>query len=434
MAKKYHREIISQKPSPDGRGMIITEKDVRCSGSDCRHCDSERHSRRPSKLDFQFPSSRDKSYSSVDDRLPTPYQFDFRPDPAARQRRRERSSRERDPYYSDGEGYTLGRSSSLRGASKPVSIPRPAPRRSSSMYERDVYGQYYNDSGRDSRSRPAIHQDSDRYRESGRRYSTPPRQESAHVPLGFYDVLGTSSYAKGHGRRRSASPLDGHLKTDEYDPERRRLRPKTKARVVQEPTAPISYGASPLVSTFDSAYSSHRTSDHSRSAYMSASPPKSVRWGDDPRLAQNHKIQSRAARRNSVSTGAGTGAGENVKSILKNTETSPAPAVQPLSDEQYSALYKSAQNIGVEDRPTELQRKALHERSRSEDLDSRDMIEGLRKRISSHGVAADDHHSRYSSFDMPPRRFSAAWGEKASSRGRRSERFYDDSRRASLYY
>lgn len=430
MAKKYHREIISQKPSPDGRGMIITEKDVRCTGSDCRHCDSERHSRRPSKLDFQRPSSRDKSYSSVDDRLPTPYQFDFRPDPVARQRRRERSSRERDPYYSDGESYALGRSSSLRGASKPISIPRPTPRRSSSMYEGDIYDKYYRDSGRESRSRPTIHQDSDRYHESGRRYST-SRQESARVPLGFYDVLDTSNYTKGHGRRRSASPLDGHLKTEEYDPERRRLRPKTKARVVQDANAPISYGTSPLVSTFDSAHSSHRASDLSRPASMSASPPKSVRWGDDPRLAQNDKIQKRAARRNSISTGAGTGAGDNVKSILKNAETSPAPAVQPLSDEQYDALYKSAQAIGVEDRATELQRKLLQENSRSEDRDSRDMIEGLRKRISGRGVT-DDH--RYSSFDMPPRRFSAAWGEKASSRGRRAERFYDDSRRDSVYY
>lgn len=430
MAKKYHREIVSQKPSSDGRGLVITEKDVRCTGSDCKHCTSERTSRRPSKLDFQLPSSREKSYSSVDDRLPTPYQFDFRPDPAARQRRRERSSRERDPYYSDGESYALGRSSSLRGTSKPISIPRPAPRRSSSMYEGDVYDKYYGDAGRESRSRPTIHQDSDRYYDAGRRYST-SRQESARVPLGFYDVLDTSNYTKGHGRRRSASPLDGHLKTEEYDPDRRRLRPKTKARVVQEATGPISYGASPLVSTFDSSYSSLRASDLSRSASMSASPPKSVRWGDDPRLAQNTKIQNRAARRNSISTGAGTGTGDNVKSILKNTEPSPAPAVKPLSDEQYDALYKSAQSIGVEDRATELQRKLLQERSRNEDRDSRSMIEGLRKRISGRGIT-DDY--RYSSFDMPPRRFSGAWGEKASSRGRRAERFYDDSRRDSLYY
>ncbi|KAJ4391531.1 hypothetical protein N0V93_005149 [Gnomoniopsis smithogilvyi] len=430
MAKKYHREVISQKPSSDGRGMVITEKDVRCTGSDCRHCESERHSRRPSKLEFQLPSSRDKSYSSVDDRLPTPYQFDFRPDPAARQRRRERSSRERDPYYSDGESYALGRSSSLRGASKPISIPRPAPRRSSSMYEGDIYDKYYSEPGRESRSRHGTHQENDLYHESGRRYST-SRKESARVPLGFYDVLDTSHYAKGHGRRRSASPLDAHLKTEEYDPERRRLRPKTKARVVQDVNAPVSYGASPLMSTFDSSYSSRRASDASRTASLSASPPKSVRWGDDPRLAQNNKIQRRAARRNSISTGAGTGAGDNVKSILKNTETSPAPAVQPLSDEQYNALYKSAQTIGVEDRATDLQRKLLQERSMGEDRDSRDMIEGLRKRISGRG-STDDY--RYSSFDMPPRRFSGAWGEKASSRGRRAEKFYDDSRRDSIYY
>lgn len=430
MAKKYHREIISQKPSSDGRGIVITEKDVRCTGSDCRHCDSERRSRRPSKLDFQPSSSREKTYSSVDDRLPTPYQFDFRPDPAARQRRRERSSRERDPYYSDGESYVLGRSNSLRSSSKPIPIPRPAPRRSSSMYEGDIYDKYCSDSGRQSRSRPAIHQDSDRYHGDGRRYST-PRQESARVPLGFYDVLDPSRWAKGHERRRSASPLDGPVKTEEYDPERRRLRPKTKARIVQEADAAITYGASPLMPPFDSSYGSQRTSDFTRAASMSASPPKSVRWGDDPRLAQNAKIQSRAAKRDSISAGAGTGTGENVKSILKNTEASPAPAVQPLSNDQYDALYKSAQSIGVEDRATESQRKVLQERSWDEDRDSRDMIEGLRKRISNYGVT-DDH--RYPAFDMPPRRFNGAWGEKASSRGRRSERFYDDRRRDSVYY
>lgn len=431
MAKKYHREIVSQKPSSDGRGIVIIEKDVRCTGSDCRHCESERHSRRPSRLDFQTSNSRDNPYLSVDDRLPTPYQFDFRPDPAAKQRRRERASRERDPYYSDGESYSWGRSASFRGASKPISVPRPAPRRSSSMYESDIYDKYYSDSGRQSRSRPAIHQDSDRHRESGRRYST-SRQESARVPLGFYDVLDPSHSAKGHGRRRSASPLGVPLKTEEYDPERRRLRPKTKARVVQEANATISYGASPLMPTFESSsYSAHRSSDLSRAASMSTSPPKSVRWGDDPRLAQNAKIQNRAAKRDSISAGAGLGAGENVKSILKNAETNPAPAVQPLSDDQYHALYKSAQSIGVEERATESQRKVLQERSKGEDRDSRDMIEGLRKRISGHGVT-DEH--RYSVFDMPPRRFSGAWGEKASSRGMRSERFYDDSRRGSFYY
>lgn len=258
------------------------------------------------------------------------------------------------------------------------------------------------------------------------------------MPLGFYEVLESSHPSKhSSGRRRSASPLGVPQRTDEYDPERRRLRPKTKARVVQETKPSVLYGASPLAPTDEpGAYDSHRTSDFSRAASMSASPPKSVRWGDDPRLAQNQKIQSRHARRDSISAGAGTGAtgADNVKSILKTptlTETSAAPAVQPLSSDQYDELYKSVQSIGVEDRATTPQREVLQERSAWDDRDSRDMIEGLRKRISSYGVT-DDH--RYSAFDMPPRRFSGAWGEKASSRGRRVERFYDDTRRDSVYY
>ncbi|CAN8097351.1 unnamed protein product [Discula destructiva] len=434
MARKYHREIISEKPSADGRGMIITEKDIRCTGSDCRHC--ERHARRPSKLDFMSSNSRDKTYSSVDDRLPTPYDFAFRPEPDAKQRRRERSSSDRDRYYSGGDGYSLSRSNSMRGTSNPLPIPRPAPRRSYSMYEGDMYDSYYNNSARDSRSRPTLHQDGGHYRDSGRRYSD-LRQESARVPLGFYDVLDSSRPGThSSGRRRSASPLDFPQKTEEYDPERRRLRSKTQAKPA------ISYGASPLAPTFESSpYGSLRTSEFSHPATLSASPPpKSVRWDDEQRAAQNERIQSRHARHHSVSAGVGTGGGgDTVKSILKHaTETgrasSPlAPAVQPLSSEQYDALYKSAQNIGVEDRATTPQRQVLQKRSaRGEEQpqhESYDMIEGLRRRISNYDVDSD---RRYSSFDMPPRRFT--WGEKASSRGRRPERFYDDSRRDSFYY
>lgn len=422
MARKsqYHREIVSQKPSADGRGLVVTERDVRCTGSDCRHCESERYSRRPSKLDFTSSSSRNKIYSSVDDRLPTPYQFDFRPDPAAKQRRREKSSSDRDRYYIDGNGFTLSRSTSTRGASKPIPIPRPTVRRSNSMYESDPYGNYYTESARDSRSRPAVHQE---YRESSHRYPN-SRQGSSHIPLGFYEVLDSSrsgKHASSSSRRRSASPLDAPQKTDEYDPDRRRLRSKTttsKPRVVQQEA--VSYGASPLES---GSYGSHRTSDFSRAggASMSASPPKAVHWSDlDPRRAQNHKIQSRQAKReSSVSAGVGTG-DNNVKSILKSaspaTETTSAPAVQPLTSDQYDAVYgrPAGQSSG----------------GMAEDRESRDMIEGLRKRIS----GGEDR--KYSAFDLPPRRFSGAWGEKASSsRGRgRSERFYDEGRREAVYY
>lgn len=397
---RYHREIISEKPSSDGRGTIITEKDVRCTGSDCRHCDPDRHSRRPSKLDIN-----NRAYSTVEERLPTPYEFDFRPDPAAKQRRH-KSSRDHDRSHSDGDRYTLGRSNSTRGASDPIAIPRAAPRRSKSMYENDIYDKYYSDSARDSRYRPSIHQDSGYYRDS--RY---PPSRSARVPLG-YEVLESSRPSKhSSDRRRSASPLDTPQKTDEYDPERRRLRSKSGSKSKHQP-AVISYGADPLLPAFEPVSygsSSQRRysmdSSRSRSASFSASPPsKSVRWGDDPRLAQNQKISSRHSRRDSVSAGVGTGGDAGaVKGILKHNHPLTPPSSPPaVSSDQYDALYKSAQSIGVDERPTTPQRHVLQERSAE--------IEGLRQRISNYGMV-DDH--RYSLFESPPRR----WGEKASSRG-----------------
>lgn len=410
--------------------MIITEKDVRCTGSDCRHC-----SRRPSKLDFT-----DKSYSAVEERLPTPYEFDFRPDPAAKQRRRDKSSsRYHDRSYSDDDRYTMGRSNSMRGASDPITIPRTPPRRSNSMYENDRYGRYYS-------SPPTVHQDSGYYRDS--RY---PPSRSARIPLGFYEVLESSRPSKhSSDRRRSASPLDTPQKTDEYDPERRRLRSKhhssSKSSKHHHQPAVISYGADPLLPAFEpepygggssSARRYSMDSSRSRSASLSASsPPKSVRWGDDPRFAQNQKISSRA-RRDSVSAGVGTGGdAATVKGILKHNNnnpltppSSPPTAPQPLSSDTYDALYKSAQSIGVDERPTTPQRQVLQERSeRSAE------IEGLRKRLSNYGMV-EDH--RYSPFES--QRYGGGWGEKASSRGRRSERFYDDvptppHRRDSFYY
>lgn len=153
---------------------------------------------------------------------------------------------------------------------------------------------------------------------------------------------------------------------------------------------------------------------------MSQSPPKSVRWGDDPRAIQNAKIESRPKHSRNIS-GAGTGphpAGE-VRSILKKpgdsaTSSAEAPAVQDLNEDQYAALYRSAQGIGAEDRATSPQRRVLRDRAGRGDYD---MIDNLRKRIGG---------DRGYSFDMPPRRFTGSYGEKASSAGRRPEWFYDD--------
>lgn len=377
--------------------------------------------------------------------MPTPYHFEFQPVPRPeRERRKEKRSSERDNYYSDGD-HGLRRSSSLRGASQPIPIP---PRRSSTMHEDDRW--------RESLDRPRVVQ-----RSSSRR-------ESDDIPLGFYDLLyshgGPSSSRQGDRdryavkgpryeepprtrshRRRSESPVEVRHKDDEIYRERPALRRKPK--IIQDGVhQDIIYGSSPLVGSFgSSSYGSHR---HGSVPGTSQSPPKSVHWGDDRRAAQNAKISNRPRlSRSATISGAGTGShlpGE-VKSILKrpggddapSTETafggagpSSSPAVKDLSREQYNALYKSAQGIGIEDRATSPQRKVKEERAAAMDqIDSEGMIDSLRKRINTTRAGGEARGDRRYSFDMPPRRFSSAYGEKASSRGRRSEMFYDDSRR-----
>lgn len=350
------------------------------------------------------------------------------------------------------EDYSLHRSNSLHGQSQPIPIP---PRRSSTMHEDDRW--------RESRDRPRVVQ---------RGHS---RRESDDVPLGFYDLLynhgaGSSrhgdrdryavkdsryaepSRTRSH-RRRSESPMEVRYKDDDYYRERPSLRRKPKIFQQDGVEPAIIYGSSPLAGSFESsAYGSPRPST---SHGISQSPPKSVRWGDDPRAAQNAKISSRTPKLSRSATaisGAGTGSrsaggtgGGDVKSILKKADNDgqAAPAVQGLSRDQYDALYRSAAGIGAEDRATSPQRRAKEERAAREtlELDSAGMIEGLRKRINGTRAPAgavaggESGRDRRYSFDMPPRRFSSAgagggaYGEKASSRGRRPEMFYDDSRR-----
>lgn len=413
MAKKYHTEV-SRRLSPDGREMIITEKEVRCT-PECRH-ESSRRSKRPVTL--EVPSSswerNGSSSAALKERLPTPYRFDFTPD---EKRRQERRSGDRDHYHSDGGDYTLQRRNSMHGASKPIPIP---PRRSSTVRE------------------------DDRWRETPRVYQgSSSRRESETVPLGFYDLLynrgGSPStrdrYAvkdddrhhRSH-RRRSESPMEPQSKDDNYYRERPSLR--RKPRIIQDNVkADIVYGSSPLVGSFGTSYGSHRSSTVDANASTSQSPPKTVRWQDDQRAAQNHRINNRPSRSASFS-GAGTGShqADNVKSILKkssdHSETAPAVQYPPLSRDKERELYKSAAALpGIEDRATLPQRQF-----KEEQRDSREMIDSLRERINRNRVEAPN--GRRYSFDMPPRRFSGGvWGEKASSRGRRSEVFYDDGRR-----
>lgn len=456
MAKRYHT-VSSTQPLSGGREMI-TERRIPCT-SGCTYCKSDRKPGRVSDLDFSQPSGRVGSPSTLNDRLPTPYHFDFKPTPRSdKERRRERRSSERDHYYySDGgraEDHSLRRSNSLHGPSQPIPIP---PRRSTTMHEDDRW--------RESRDRPRVVQ---------RGHS---RRESDDVPLGFYDLLynhgaGSSRYGdrdryaakdsrhaepsrtRSH-RRRSESPMEVRYKDDDYYRERSSLRRKPKI-VQQEDNQPaIIYGSSPLAGSFES--SSYGSLRPSTSHGISQSPPKSVRWGDDPRTAQNAKISNRAPKlsRSATISGAGTGSRSagDVKSILKKSDEeqhhagsrakSEAPAVQALSRDQYDALYRSAAGIGAEDRATGPQHRAKEERAAREalELDSAGMIEGLRKRMNGSRAAAaaaplagssgETGRDRRYSFDMPPRRFSgtASYGEKASSKGRRSEMFYDDGRR-----
>lgn len=451
MAKKYHT-VSSSQPLSGGRE-IITERRIPCT-SGCTYCKSDRRPSRVSDLEFSSAqTSRNGSPSTLNDRLPTPYHFDFKPTPRAeKERRRERRSSSRDQYYTDGgmaQEYGLRRSNSMSGPSQPIPIP---PRRSTTMHEDDRW--------RESRDRPRVVQ---------RGHS---RRESDDVPLGFYGLLynhgaGSSRHADRDRyavndaryadagrtrsyRRRSESPMEIRPRDEDHYRERPTLRRKPKI-IQQDGIRPeVIYGSSPLVGSFES--SSYGSPRPSTSHGTSQSPPKSVRWGDDPRAAQNAKISNRApklSRSATVSAGAGTAgalqAGD-VKSILKRGDdaehghttagaaraTSEAPAVQDLSREQYEALYRSAAGVGAGDRATSPQRRARDEqRARGTlELDSEGMIAGLRKRISGARGGESSRAQRYS-FDMPPRRFSdaGAYGEKASSRGRRPEVFYDDGRR-----
>lgn len=444
MAKKYHT-VSSSQPLSGGREMV-TERKIPCT-SGCTYCKSDRKPSRVSDLDFSQAGGRYGSPSTLDERLPTPYHFDFKPAPRPeRERRKERRPSSRDYYYSDGgraEDYGLRRSNSLHGPSQPIPIP---PRRSNTMHDDNRW--------RESGDRPRVMQ----------RGSS--RKESDDVPLGFYDLLynhGAGSSRHGDRdryavkdsryaepsrtkapRRRSESPMEVRYKDDDYYRERPALRRKPKI-IHQDSFRPeVMYGSSPLVGSFESSsYGSRRPST---SNGASQSPPKSVRWGDDPRAAQNAKISNRTpklSRSATIASGAGTGshAAGDVKSILKRTgEDEPAaattaPAVQDLSRDQYEALYRSSAGVmgAGDDRATSPPRRAKEEDA----LDSAGMIEGLRRRMNgSRGKAAGPGgemggRDRRYSFDMPPRRFSStgAYGEKASSRGRRPEVFYDDNRR-----
>lgn len=446
MAKKYHT-VSSVQPLSGGREMI-TERRIPCT-SGCTYCKSERKPSKVSNLDFSLPSGRNGSPTTLDDRLPTPYHFDFKPTPRSeKERRREKRAGDRDrdrdhQYHSDGD-YAPRRTSSSRG-SKAIPIP---PRRSHTVHEDDR-----------SRDRPRVVQASP---------SRSRRESSEGVPLGFYDLLynhGASSSRHGdrdryavkdsryadppsrttrasHHRRRSESPMEGHYKDDDYYRERTPLRRKPKVvQLPHDPEPEVVYGSTPLVGPFSS--SSYGNSPHRPGGALSQSPPasKSVRWGDDPRASQNAKISNRPGRGGlsrsaSVSAGAGTGAVVGGgRGILKKTpattedDAAAAPAVQDLTREQYHALYHSAAAIGADARATSPQRRVKEERGEAL-VDSAGMIEGLRKRMNGAGASRD----RRFSFDMPPRRFSVGggaggYGEKASSRGRRPEVFYDDSRR-----
>ncbi|PSR83001.1 hypothetical protein BD289DRAFT_483517 [Coniella lustricola] len=431
MTPKYHTQILSEERSKDGRGVIIRERPVKCTGtSDCEFCTSDRRSRRPTRLEFApISGGRDTASSrssSVKDRLPTPYNFEYKPVRRASRdaELRERRPSERDHYYSDGErmgDYNLRRSSISRSAAQPIPIPKAKARRSSTAYEDDLYDRHYGGSFRRNSER-----------DSWRR-SSPPRHESARVYPGFYDVLGSSASSKASVPPSSSS-----------SPRPSRHRRRHSVDIHQaEPT--ISYGSSPVTNSYHSTpYGSYNSSDlHSRATSISQSLPKSVRWGDDPRARQNAKIESRPKLSRSASiSGAGTGphlAGE-VKSILKKSSSpseisakhtealsssSSPPAVQaPPTNDQYEALYQSAQRMGIEDRTSSSQRKLNKERAAApggeyyhQRHDSRDMMDNLRKRMGG---------DRRYSFDSPPRRFAMGSAPSSMGGGRRAEAFYDD--------
>lgn len=399
------------------------------------------------------PGRTDSPSSSLKDRQPTPYYFDHRSSPpygdSDRERRREkRASQQR--LYVDGDrvaDYGMRRSGSRRA--EPIPIPKV--RRSSTM---PIDDGYYSEPRREHRSRPIVVENGDRSRRSSSQ-----RRESSAVPLGPYDVLynygaGSSrrdrerhardSYmepSRSH-RRHSKSPVEVYGEADQYDRERRRLR-RAKPTIVDGPATGVSaeaiYGSSPFGGSYDSSYGSHPSDDPwARHAPFSAqtSPEtrapaaKGVRWDDDPRAAQNAKINSRPKlSRSATITGAGTGShlrGE-VKGILKNTQPITAydtttaagsgspPAVQPLRREELDDLYKSVRGIGVDERETPAQRQARREK---EERDEREYRDRLLNRFSP--------RDRRASFDMPPRRFTV---EKGSRGGRRSEVFYPDEGR-----
>ncbi|KAK2604918.1 hypothetical protein N8I77_007809 [Diaporthe amygdali] len=399
------------------------------------------------------PGRTDSPSSSLKDRQPTPYYFDHRSPPnfgdADRERRREkRASQQR--VYVDGDrvtDYGLRRSGSRR--TEPIPIPKV--HRSSTMPVEDGY---YSEPRRE-RSRPIVVENGDRSRRSSSQ-----RRESSAVPLGPYDVLynygaGSSrrdrekhardSYlepSRSH-RRHSKSPVEVYTDPEQHDRgERRRLR-RAKPTIVDGPamtgvSADVIYGSSPFAGSYGSSYGSHPSDDHwtRQPTFGTQTPPdsrapavKGVRWDDDPRAAQNAKINSRPKlSRSATITGAGTGShlhGE-VKGILKNTNpttygtaavanSGSAPAVQPLRREELDDLYKSVRGIGVDERETSAQRQARREKEERDDREYRDR---LMNRFSP--------RDRRSSFDMPPRRFTS---EKGSRGGRRSEVFYPDEGR-----
>ena len=125
------------------------------------------------------PGRTDSPSSSLKDRQPTPYYFDYRSSPSYgdsdKERRREkRASQQR--LYVDGDrvtDYGVRRSGSRR--TEPIPIPKV--RRSSTM---PVDDGYYSEPRREHRSRPIIVESGDRTRRS----SSSQRRESSAVPLG----------------------------------------------------------------------------------------------------------------------------------------------------------------------------------------------------------------------------------------------------------
>ncbi len=218
-------------------------------------------------------------------------------------------------------------------------------------------------------------------------------------------------------REHSRSPQGyGSAEDDRERRERRRRRRDARAHAAvmpaSAPSAPDAiYGSSPLsASSYGSSQGSssfapppppRRAATVEPSAAVAA-VKKELRWEDQLRAQQNERISQRPKLGRSV-TAAPVQA--EVKSILKNGNTSPSPSSSKtrrnssaavVSEDELAALYRSVEDMSLlHERESSTQRRARE----AEEHDSAAYMDRLRNR-----------------FSMPPRRFTAGAGAKRPHR------------------